>query len=56
MNTIYDGLSMEEKIEQLEQENAYLRSLLEKNHIEIDNLPFFIHEESITEINVRFFY
>lgn len=56
MNTIYDGLSMEEKIEHLEQENAYLRSLLEKNHIEIDNLPFFIHEESITELHVRFFY
>lgn len=56
MNTTNEGLSMEEKIEQLEQENAYLRSLLEKNHIEIDNLPFFIHEESITELHIRFFY
>lgn len=56
MNTTNEGLSTEEKIEQLEQENAYLRSLLEKNHIEIDNLPFFIHEESITELHIRFFY
>ena len=41
---------LEEKVERLEKENEYLKSLLEKHQIEFDPLPF-IHDETITEIH-----
>ncbi|WP_290147990.1 hypothetical protein [uncultured Dubosiella sp.] len=54
MNSSLHQEGLEEKIERLEKENEYLKSLLEKHQIEFDPLPF-IHDEKITEVHVRFF-
>ena len=55
MNSSLYQEGLEEKVERLEKENEYLKSLLEKYQIEFDPLPF-IHDEKITEVHVRFFY
>ena len=53
MNSSLYQEGLEEKVERLEKENEYLKSLLEKYQIEFDPLPF-IHDEKITEVHVRF--